>query len=155
MLSIGTITVGGGYQYLTKEVTSGAEGYYMRAGEAAGESQGWWLGAQRETFGISGTVVEEQQMAALFGTKTDPNTGERLGSRFRIYANVADRCRGRAPGVDRTRSGHPRRRPEGRRRQRRTVGREPRRSPLGSRRAVGQDPSAYRASRGTQQRRRL
>ena len=65
MLSIGTITAGGGYQYLTKEVTSGAEDYYIRAGTGAGESQGWWLGAQRQAFGIDGTVVEEHQMAGF------------------------------------------------------------------------------------------
>ena len=49
MLSIGTITAGDGYQYLTKEVVSGAEDYYVRAGVRAGEAEGWWLGAQRES----------------------------------------------------------------------------------------------------------
>ena len=35
MLSIGTITAGAGYQYLTSEVASGAEDYYVRAGVGA------------------------------------------------------------------------------------------------------------------------
>ena len=91
MLSIGTITAGDGYKYLTKEVVSGAEDYYVRAGVGSGEAQGWWLGAQREAFGVSGGVVSEVQMAGFFGTKTDPATGEALGSKFRVYASVAER----------------------------------------------------------------
>ena len=91
MLSIGTITAGGGYEYLTREVASGAEDYYLRAGTGAGESQGWWLGSQREAFGVAGEVVYEEQMAGFFGTKTDPATGEPLGARFRQYATVAER----------------------------------------------------------------
>jgi TrwC relaxase len=91
MLSIGTITAGDGYQYLTKEIVSGAEDYYIRAGPGSGEAQGWWLGAQREAFGVSGGAVSEAQMAGFFGTKTDPVTGESLGSPFRVYATVAER----------------------------------------------------------------
>ena len=91
MLSIGIITAGGGYQYLTKEVTSGAEDYYIRAGAGSGEAQGWWLGGQRQAFGVAGQLVGEEQMAALFGAKRDPETGERLGAKFRIYATVAER----------------------------------------------------------------
>ena len=91
MLSIGTITAGDGYKYLTKEVVSGVEDYYVRAGVGAGEAQGWWLGAQREAFGVRGGVVSDVQMAGFFGTKTDPATGEALGSKFRVYASVAER----------------------------------------------------------------
>ena len=91
MLSIGIITAGGGYQYLTKEVTSGAEDYYIRAGAGSGEAQGWWLGGQQRAFGVHGELVREEQMKAFFGTKSDPETGERLGAKFRIYATVAER----------------------------------------------------------------
>jgi TrwC relaxase len=91
VLSIGTITAGDGYKYLTKEVVSGAEDYYLRAGVDASEAQGWWLGTQREAFGVDGGVVSEEQLAAFFGTKTDPATGEPLGSKFRVYASVAER----------------------------------------------------------------
>jgi TrwC relaxase len=91
VLSIGIITAGGGYQYLTKEVTSGAEDYYIRAGAGAGEAQGWWLGGQQQAFGVNGELVREEQMKAFFGTKSDPETGERLGAKFRIYATVAER----------------------------------------------------------------
>ena len=91
MLSIGTITAGDGYQYLTKEVASGVEDYYMRGGTEPGEAQGWWLGAQREDFGVTDRLVSEQQMAGFFGAKCDPVTGERLGSRFRVYATVEER----------------------------------------------------------------
>jgi conjugative relaxase-like TrwC/TraI family protein len=91
VLSIGRIIAGSGYQYLTKEVVSGAEDYYVRAGAQAGEAAGWWLGAQRDDFGVTDTVVVEKQMAAFFGTKTDPETGEQLGSRYRVYASVGER----------------------------------------------------------------
>ena len=91
MLSIGTITAGAGYQYLTSEVASGAEDYYIRAGAVSGEAQGWWLGEQRQAFGVQGELVREEQMKAFFGTKSDPETGERLGAKFRIYATVAER----------------------------------------------------------------
>jgi TrwC relaxase len=91
VLSIGTITAGTGYQYLTKEVASGAEDYYVRAGVGAGEAQGWWLGEQREAFGVTGELVAEELMAAFFGAKCDPATGERLGAKFRVYATVAER----------------------------------------------------------------
>ena len=91
MLSIGTITAGDGYQYLTKEVASGVEDYYIRGGTEPGEAQGWWLGAQREDFGVTDRLVSEQQMAGFFGAKCDPVTGERLGSRFRVYATVEER----------------------------------------------------------------
>jgi hypothetical protein len=47
---------GGGYQYLTKEVASGAEDYYIRAGAGSGEAQGWWLGGQRQAFGVARRV---------------------------------------------------------------------------------------------------
>jgi hypothetical protein len=70
---------------------SGAEDYYLRAGAGTSEAEGWWLGAQREFFGVGGGVVSEDQMAAFFGTKTDPATGEPLGSKFRVYATVAER----------------------------------------------------------------
>jgi hypothetical protein len=56
VLSIGTITAGDGYKYLTKEVVSGAEDYYLRAGGGSSEGEGWWLGAQREAFGVDGGV---------------------------------------------------------------------------------------------------
>ena len=48
-------------------------------------------GAQREAFGVSGGAVSDVQMAGFFGTKTDPATGEPLGSKFRVYASVAER----------------------------------------------------------------
>lgn len=91
MLSIATITAGAGYQYLTGQVASGAEDYYIRAGAGSGEAQGWWLGGQRQAFGVAGELVREEQMAAFFGTKTDPETGERLGGKHRVYATVAER----------------------------------------------------------------
>ena len=91
MLSIGIITAGDGYLYLTKEVASGVEDYYVRGGVEPGEAQGWWLGSQREDFGVTDRPVSEQQMAGFFGAKCDPVTGERLGSRFRVYATVEER----------------------------------------------------------------
>ena len=95
MLSIGTIAAGDGYRYLTRDVASGVEDYYLRGGTEPGEAQGWWLGAQREDFGVTDRIVSEQQMAGFFGAKCDPVTGERLGSRFRVYATVEERL-GRA-----------------------------------------------------------
>ncbi|MGC8514395.1 MAG: VWA domain-containing protein [Acidimicrobiales bacterium] len=78
MLSIGIITAGDGHEYLTREVTSGVEDYYMRGGVDGGEAQGWWLGSQREAFGVTGPVVSEEQMKGFFGAKCDPVSGEAL-----------------------------------------------------------------------------
>ena len=91
MLSIGVISAGDGYQYLTKEVASAVEDYYLRSGAQAGEARGWWLGAQRGLFGVTDRLVTEQQMEGFFGAKCDPVTGERLGAPFRVYATVEER----------------------------------------------------------------
>ena len=40
---------------------------------------------------MTGAVVSDEEMAELFGSKTDPVTGGPLGSRHRIHTSVADR----------------------------------------------------------------
>ncbi len=86
MLSIGRMTAGAGYEYLTREVASGRHDYYAGRGERAGV---WW-GSGLERLGLAGQVTTEQ-MAALYGQALDPATGEPLGRRFPVYRPLADR----------------------------------------------------------------
>jgi len=98
VLSVGRISAGGGYRYLTDQVASHDTpragepllSYYERTGMPPGR----WAGAQAEAFGLVGAPTEAQ-MEALFGRCTDPNTGKALGRKmyeFRtVAARVADR----------------------------------------------------------------
>jgi conjugative relaxase-like TrwC/TraI family protein len=86
MLSIGRMTAGAGYEYLTREVATSRHDYYTGKGEAAGV---WW-GDGLGRLGLSG-VVATDQMAALYGQAIDPSTGEPLGRRFPIFKPLAER----------------------------------------------------------------
>lgn len=86
MLSIGRMTAGAGYEYLTREVATSRHDYYTGRGEAAGV---WW-GDGLDRLGLSG-VVSTEQMAALYGHAIDPSTGEPLGRRFPVFKPLAQR----------------------------------------------------------------
>lgn len=86
MLSIGRMTAGAGYEYLTREVASSRHDYYTGKGEAAGV---WW-GRGLDRLGLAGTVGTDQ-MAGLYGHALDPSTGEPLGRRFLVYRSFAER----------------------------------------------------------------
>jgi hypothetical protein len=63
----------GGEQYYLETVASGAEDYYLHAGEAAG----FWLGAAAADLGLVG-VVEPEARRAVLGA-TDPGSKTPLG----------------------------------------------------------------------------
>ena len=67
--SVGRITAGRGYDYLTREVATSRHDYYTGSGEAPGV----WAGSGRVELGLDG-VVEADDMAALYGSFIDPPT---------------------------------------------------------------------------------
>ena len=75
--SVGRITAGAGYDYLTREVATSRHDYYTGRGEAAGV----WAGSGLPGLGLSG-VVDAEVMAVLYGRFVDPRTagGVRLAS---------------------------------------------------------------------------
>ena len=75
--SVGRITAGRGYDYLTKEVATSKHDYYTGAGEAPGQ----WTGRGAQLLGLAGQV-DADDMANLFGRFVVPSTarGTRLPS---------------------------------------------------------------------------
>ena len=67
--SIGRITSGTGYRYLTSEVATSRSDYYTGRGEAPGR----WAGAGAGRLGLDGEVAAHD-MAALFGRFVDPRS---------------------------------------------------------------------------------
>jgi conjugative relaxase-like TrwC/TraI family protein len=75
--SVGVITAGRGYDYLTKEVATSKHDYYTGTGEAPGQ----WAGRSAALLGLSGEV-DADDMAVLYGRFVVPSTagGTRLPS---------------------------------------------------------------------------
>ena len=67
--SVGRITAGAGYDYLTREVATSRHDYYTGRGEAAGV----WAGSGLSELGFSGEVGADV-MAVLYGRFVDPRT---------------------------------------------------------------------------------
>ena len=67
--SVGRITAGSGYDYLTREVATSRHDYYTGSGEAPGV----WAGSGLSELGLAG-VVDAEVMAALYGRFVDPRT---------------------------------------------------------------------------------
>ena len=67
--SVGRITAGRGYDYLTREVATSRHDYYTGSGEAPGV----WAGSGRVELGLDG-VIDADDMAALYGSFIDPRT---------------------------------------------------------------------------------
>ena len=67
--SVGRITAGSGYDYLTREVATSRHDYYTGSGEAPGV----WAGSGVSELGLAG-VVDAEVMAALYGRFVDPRT---------------------------------------------------------------------------------
>jgi conjugative relaxase-like TrwC/TraI family protein len=86
VLSIGRITAGAGYEYLTRDVATSRRDYYA----GAGEKPGVWWGDGLGRLSLSGQVTEGQ-MAALYGHALDPATGEPLGRRFPVFRSPEQR----------------------------------------------------------------
>ena len=75
--SVGRITAGSGYDYLTREVATSKHDYYTGRGEAAGV----WSGRGAPGIGLTGEV-DADDMAVLYGRFVVPSTagGTRLAS---------------------------------------------------------------------------
>lgn len=93
--SVGRITAGRGYDYLTKSVATNDHDYYTGSGEAAGV----WAGRGSAVLGLAGEV-DADDMAALYGRFVLPSTagGKRLhGGRIMheviLGRKVSDRTR--------------------------------------------------------------
>ena len=67
--SVGRISAGVGYDYLTKEVATSKHDYYAGHGEAPGV----WSGRGIPALGLSGEVSADD-MGALYGRFVDPRT---------------------------------------------------------------------------------
>ncbi|WP_406290281.1 MobF family relaxase [Embleya sp. NBC_00896] len=85
-----TISAGSDHRYLTDQVGRGAEHYYLKAIEVAGEPPGIWLGAGAAAFGLRGEV-DAEVMGKLYGELVDPLTGASLGAPPRKYRDVEQR----------------------------------------------------------------
>ncbi len=86
MMSIGRVSAGNGYEYLTGAVRNDAHDYYVGAGEAPGR----WTGSGCDRLGLEGAVVDAE-MANLFGAAAHPTTGEILSAPYRHYRTVEER----------------------------------------------------------------
>ena len=75
--SVGRITAGRGYDYLTRDVATSKHDYYTGQGEAPG----MWTGRGATLLGLAG-VVDAEDMAVLYGRFVVPSTagGTRLSS---------------------------------------------------------------------------
>ncbi|WP_439678974.1 MobF family relaxase [Embleya sp. MST-111070] len=85
-----TISAGSDHRYLTDQVGRGAEHYYLKAIEVAGEPPGVWLGAGAAAFGLRGEV-DAEVMERLYGDLVDPVSGAALGAAPRRYRTVEQR----------------------------------------------------------------
>jgi hypothetical protein len=94
VLSVGTITAGSGYKYLTEEVVTGAEDYYLRGVDELGERAGRWVGSGPGLLGLEG-VVQPEQMALMYGQgmhpEATPDNPAALGPVFPRYKTVPER----------------------------------------------------------------
>ena len=93
-MTVHKLSAGDGYTYLTRQVASADEpraagqslaDYYV----ARGNPPGVWAGRGAELLGVSGTVVTEAQMKALFGAGRHPDGVQKLGATYPVYANLA------------------------------------------------------------------
>lgn len=106
MLSVGTISAGSGYQYLTEEVATGAEDYYVRGVTEIGERPGRWIASSTPLLGLDG-VVRAEHMARMYGQglhpDATPDNPVALGPPFPRYKTVPERladARAENPDVD-------------------------------------------------------
>lgn len=86
--SVGRITAGTGYEYLTREVATSKHDYYTGAGETPGR----WVGRGAALLGLAGEV-DADDMAALYGRFVVPSTadGTRLPSGRWLHEQILGR----------------------------------------------------------------
>jgi len=89
VLSIGKVSADAGWAYLARQVAHGVEDYY-RAGEAAGEAPGVWVGASERLLGLAGGV-QEAAFKSVYADHADPRSGETLGRTRRVYRSLGER----------------------------------------------------------------
>ncbi|MBM6401433.1 relaxase domain-containing protein [Phycicoccus sonneratiae] len=93
-MTIPTLSAGSRYEYLPRQVAAldSTEGCYPLADyyPAKGESPGRWVGSG--LVGVDslevGDVVTAEQMKHLFGSGSNPFTGEPLGAAYKVYDNT-------------------------------------------------------------------
>jgi conjugative relaxase-like TrwC/TraI family protein len=78
-----SISAGSDPGYLTKEVSAGAEHYYLRSIELQGEPPGYWLGDGIADLGLSGTI-DNDVFTDLYTDFIDPR------KRDEMYARLAE-----------------------------------------------------------------
>ena len=88
--SVGVITAGRGYDYLTKDVATSRHDYYTGTGEAPGQ----WAGRAAASLGLSGEV-DAEDMAVLYGRFVVPST---VGGAQELVLGRAVSARVRADG---------------------------------------------------------
>ena len=89
--SVGRITAGTGYDYLTREVATSKHDYYTGAGETPGK----WAGRGAALLGLAGEV-DADDMAALYGRFVVPSTA---GGTSAAIGTMAARAGSRPQGV--------------------------------------------------------
>ncbi|MFJ8957341.1 MobF family relaxase [Streptomyces sp. NPDC102381] len=76
-----SISAGSDPGYLTKEVSAGAEHYYLRSIELQGEPPGYWLGDGIEDLGLSGQI-DNEVFTDLFTDFVDPRKRDEMYARL-------------------------------------------------------------------------
>jgi len=100
-MSLHRLSAGAGYTYLLRHTACGdvqraaatpLTAYYTEAGYPPGRWYGAGLAGLADARGLaSGSIVSEQQMAALYGAGRDPVTGVGLGKAYPSFAPLAER----------------------------------------------------------------
>lgn len=87
-----TIAKGHRHQYLTEAVGKGAEHYYLKSIEVAGEPPGFWLGSGTAHVAQSvGAEVDPKVMETIYGKWKHPETGEKLGRAMYTFKPMNER----------------------------------------------------------------
>lgn len=76
-----SISAGSDPGYLTKEVSAGAEHYYLRSIELQGEPPGYWLGDGIADLGLSGTI-DNDVFTDLYTDFIDPRKRDEMYARI-------------------------------------------------------------------------
>ena len=100
-MSLHRLSAGAGYTYLLRHTACGdvqraaatpLTAYYTEAGYPPGRWSGAGLAGLADGRGLAtGSIVSEQQMAALYGAGRDPVTGVGLGKAYPSFAPLAER----------------------------------------------------------------
>ncbi|MFF4607773.1 MobF family relaxase [Streptomyces sp. NPDC001339] len=84
-----SISAGSDPGYLTKEVSAGAEHYYLRSIELQGEPPGYWLGDGIADLGLSGTI-DNDVFTDLYTDFIDPRKRDEMYARIEAIEHPKD-----------------------------------------------------------------